>query len=70
MLHRKPQYEQKLGNPVIVLDSDEVKWLFGIDDKILEKWIERRILLPALTSERKRLFWRKDVTDLLVAVGS
>ena len=60
----------KINHQIVKLDSEEVKWLFGIDQTILENWIDTGILSPEVTPEGGNLFWREDVTKLLVDIGA
>ena len=64
-------YEKPTKTPLITLNSDEVAWLFGIDNTVLEQWVNAGTLTSSnITGKGIRLFWQKDVAALLDAFGA
>jgi len=56
---------------MVTLNSDEVAWLFGIDNTALEQWVDAGTLTPtSIIGKGIRLFWRKDIAALLAAFGA
>jgi hypothetical protein len=59
------------NNPIITVSSNEVAWLFGIDDTVVEQWVNARTLTPCSKApDSIKTFWRKDIAELLIAFGA
>lgn len=59
------------NTPIITVSSNEVAWLFGVDDTVVEQWVNAGTLKPCnVTPDDTKRFWRKDVADLLAAFGA
>ena len=55
---------------ITTLSFDEVVWLFGVDETVVEKWIKQGTLTPCRKGLRGNTrFLREDVSDLLAAFG-
>ena len=62
---------KRFNTPIITVSSNEVAWLFGVDDTIVEQWVNAGTLKPcSVTPDDTKRFLRKDVADLLAAYGA
>ncbi|MFC1933216.1 hypothetical protein ACFLXU_06310 [Chloroflexota bacterium] len=56
---------------IITVNSKEVAWLFGVDNTVVEQWVNAGTLTPcSKTPDGIKLFLRKDVADLLATFGA
>ena len=56
---------------IVTLNANEVAWLFGVDNTIVEAWVNAGTLPScSSTTDGLKRFWRKDVADLLAAFGA
>ena len=57
--------------PIITVTSNEVAWLFGVDNTVVKQWVNAGTLTPcSKTSDGTKRFWRKDIADLLAVFGA